>query len=282
MYRNASWGALGVSVGFEEGLDLARRHGFEAADSPVAEAADRLDAGTLPELAAQYASRGLRPGPWGLPLRWQGSEDDWRADLERLPRLARAAHALGTDRCCTWVPSWSDTRAWDENWRFHLARFRPAAQALADYGCRLGLEFIGTPTLRVGKAHTFIHTCAAMLELCAEIGPNVGLLLDAWHWYTSGGAAADLTGLTNADVVHVHVNDAPADVAVDAQLDGRRCLPCDTGVIDLALFMHHVRRLAYDGPVTVEPFNQELRQLAPEAAAERTAHSLDALLALAP
>lgn len=75
-----------------------------------------------------------------------------------------------------------------------------------------------------------------MLELCDTVGANVGLLLDAWHWYTSGNDKADLELLTAKDVVDVHVNDAPAGVPIDEQVDGVRCLPGETGVIDLNTF----------------------------------------------
>lgn len=61
-----------------------------------------------------------------------------------------------------------------------------------------------------------------MLELCDAVGPNVGLLLDAWHLYTSGHDPADLELLSNQNVVDVHVNDAPAGVAVDDQVDSVR------------------------------------------------------------
>ncbi|NUQ00153.1 MAG: sugar phosphate isomerase/epimerase, partial [Armatimonadetes bacterium] len=112
------------------------------------------------------------------------------------------------------------------------------------------------------------------------IGPNVGLLLDAWHWYTSGGDESQLAGLTNQDVVNVHVNDAPAGVDRDEQRDNVRLLPAASGVIDIATFMKHLDRMGYDGPVTVEPFNQELREMDDRAAAERTKASLDTIFAL--
>ena len=74
-----------------------------------------------------------------------------------------------------------------QNFAFHRDRLRPAAQILADKGISLGLEFLGPKTLRDGKPFEFIHTIEGMLELCDAIGTgNVGLLLDAWHWYTSG------------------------------------------------------------------------------------------------
>ena len=113
---------------------------------------------------------------------------------------------------------------------------------------------------------------------------NVGLLLDAWHLYTSGGSVADLEQITAQDIVTVHVNDAPAGIPVDEQIDNVRCLPMETGVIDLQAFMRKLAELGYDGPVTTEPFSRSLNALAvqdPVAAAERTSQSMDQMWAAA-
>lgn len=281
MFRNASWGAIGVRVGFEEGLDLAREIGFEGADVPVHTAAEYLEGAGAAAFAALYADRGLKLGSWGLPVNWRGDKDKWRADLEAFPRLCAAAQAVGAPRCATWIPPSSNELDFAANFAFHVERFTPVAAILGDHGCRLGLEFIGPKTLRAGAAHEFVYDLPGMMQLCRAIGPNVGLLLDCWHWYTSGGTAEQLAGLTAADVVLVHVNDAPAGVPLDQQIDNQRCLPVATGVIDSATFMRALRRMAYDGPVSCEPFNAELNAMEDRAAAARVKESLDTLFALA-
>jgi sugar phosphate isomerase/epimerase len=77
--------------------------------------------------------------------------------------------------------------------------------------------------------------------------------------------------------VHVHVNDAPAGVAVDQQVDNRRQLPATSGVIDLKGFINALVKIGYDGPVEVEPFDQELRQKDQPAILRATADSLQRL-----
>jgi sugar phosphate isomerase/epimerase len=109
-----------------------------------------------------------------------------------------------------------------------------------------------------------------MLEMAAEIGPNVGVLLDCWHWYTSGGTTKDIRGLRPAQVVYVHVNDAPAGVPVDAQVDNVRALPGETGVIDIAGFLRALEAIGYDGPVTPEPFSKGLAGLPSDEARLQT------------
>jgi sugar phosphate isomerase/epimerase len=179
------------------------------------------------------------------------------------------------------MPSGSDERSFQENFDWHVARLRPIAEVLRDEGCQFGIEFIGPKTYRAAFRHEFIHTLDGVMELVAAIGTgNVGVMLDSWHLYTSGGTFADLERLTNHDVVVVHVNDAPAGIARDEQIDTVRTLPMETGVIDLVGFMRALREMGYDGPVMPEPFSQRINDLAatdPEAAAREAARSMDAL-----
>jgi len=116
----------------------------------------------------------------------------------------------------------------------------------------------------------------AMLALGAAIGTgNVGLLLDAWHWYTAHATLDDLKQLAKEDVVYIHINDAPAGIAVDDQIDNVRCLPGETGVIPLVEFLRILDGIGCDAPVTPEPFSQKVRGLPPLEAAKMTAEALD-------
>ncbi len=57
------------------------------------------------------------------------------------------------------------------------------------------------------------------------------------------------------------LNDAPAGIAVDEQMDNSRELPAATGVIDLKGFLGALVKIGYDGPVRAEPFNQPLNRM---------------------
>jgi sugar phosphate isomerase/epimerase len=137
------------------------------------------------------------------------------------------------------------------------------------------LEFVGPKTSRAKRTYRFLYTLEGMLALAAAIDTgNVGLLLDLWHLYTAHGSNDQVLELTNADVVVVHVNDAPAGVPIDDQLDNVRALPGETGVMDIAGFMAALQAIGYDGPVTAEPFSQRVRELPAEQAVAVTAASM--------
>jgi len=208
-------------------------------------------------------------------------DETWRAELADLPALAELGRALGCTRTCTVLPSGSGERPYDENFAWTVERLRPIAEALRGQDCRLGIEFLGPKTLRARQAHEFIYTLGGLMELAGAIGTgNVGLLLDAWHLYTSGGEIAELDRITARDVVAVHVNDAPPGIPLDEQIDNVRALPMETGVMDLPGFMGKLGAMGYDGPVTAEPFSRRVNDLAatdPGAAVAETARAMDAL-----
>jgi sugar phosphate isomerase/epimerase len=165
-------------------------------------------------------------------------------------------------RVATWLSPSHASLTYVANFRRHAQRLREAAKVLADHGIRLGLEYVGPKTSWSAGRFPFIHTMAEMKDLIAEIGgTNVGFLLDCWHWYTAQETRADLLSLRNEDVVCVHVNDAPAGVPVDQQVDNRRDLPAATGVIDLKAFLGALVEIGYDGPILAEPFRADLRRL---------------------
>jgi len=272
MFPNLSPGAIGIKTDLAGAVALAARHGWPGCDLPVVEAARLAAERSADAVAAIYADAGVRPGGWGLPINWREPYD--KAALAALDTHAAVAAKLGCIRAYTWLMPASNDRPFRENFAFHVGQLRPVAEVLAAHGCRLGLEFVGPRTMRASYRYGFIYSPEAMLGLAKAIGPNVGLLLDAYHWYTAVGAACDIRGLRADDIVYVHVSDAPAGTPVEAQLDQVRRLPGATGVIDIAGFLRALREIGYDGPVTPEPLGESLATLPADEACRITRDSM--------
>ena len=282
MFASFNPGHVGITVSLREGLALAERHGFGGYDAQLAALHGEVASQGAAAVRDQFIQHGLRPGAWNLPfMLYHVTEVEWRDWLGKLPPLLASARVLGALRAGMWILPGSDERAFDDNFAFHVARFQPVARLLADHGIRLGLEFIGPETVLRKFKHPFIRTITATLQLAHAIGPNCGLLLDAWHWHCAGGTREDLRGLTRDLLVHVHVDDAPAGVPRSELIDNRRKLPCTTGVIDIDGFMQALADAGYDGPVTAEPFDPEVSALPAEEAAARTAKATRAAVARA-
>jgi sugar phosphate isomerase/epimerase len=263
-----------VSLELEPAARMASRLGFEGVHINLP---DDMEAGPQ-RLRALLEELRLRPAGFGLPVNFRGDEETFRKDLSLLEPRVAAAVAAGFERCSTYIWSWSDDRDFKANFEMHRLRLGECARVLAAHGCRLGLEFLGPRTLRDGRRYGFIHTLPGMLELADAIGTgNVGLLLDAWHWYTAGHAVEDITRCDERQIVTVHVNDAPAGIPVDQQVDTVRCLPGESGVIDLAAFMGALQTIRYPGPVIVEPFSERVKRMSPNEALAATKASLDSI-----
>ena len=281
MYTTIGPEALGIrGLSLSEAIALARDAGFAGLAFDIRLAAQAVDERGLGAVLEEFSQAGVRPAHWNLPVAWR-DDATWEADLRDLPRLAAVGRELGATRTATYMPSGSDERPFGENFDWHVARLRPIAEALHDQGCRFGIEYIGPKTYRAAFRHEFIHTLDGLMDLIGAIDVDaVGVMLDSWHLFASGGSLPDLNRLGNEDVVVVHVNDAPAGMAWDDQIDTVRALPMETGVIDLAGFMQALQRLGYDGPVMPEPFSQRVNDVAasdPLAAAREAARAMDAL-----
>jgi sugar phosphate isomerase/epimerase len=280
MLKNLNAGAIGIhNLSLADTIALAQTAGFAGIDFDIRAAAALAGERGVAYVRDLFAQHNVQPGQWGLPVAW--NQERWQADLAELPRLAALGAELGCRRTATWCPSWSENRDYAENYQWHIARYRPIAEILRDHGCTLGIEFLGPKTLWVAQPYRFITSMGEMLQLAADIGTgNVGLLLDAYHFYTSGDGMSALDTLTAADVVVVHINDALADIPREELPDTQRCLPLETGVIDLVSFMRKLAELGYDGPVTTEPFSQRINSLAaddPQAAAQEVFQAMDRL-----
>jgi sugar phosphate isomerase/epimerase len=276
-FKNFAPGHIGVRANQQQSLEYAVKYGFEGI-TPSADEFENKSASEISEWLQLMKEKGIRYGAGGLPVEFRRDEERFKNDLARLPRQAELLKQLGVTRVATWITPGSRELTYLQQFKLLTHRFRQVAKVLKDNDIRLGLEFVGPRTSRSRSRFAFISTHIEMMELVEAIGTgNVGLLLDSWHWYTSHGTVNELLKLSNNDVVHVHVNDAPAGIDVDQQVDNRRELPATTGVIDLKGFINAMVKIGYDGPVECEPFNRELRQMEPDAAVQKTSESLNRL-----
>ena len=273
-YKNLGPGHLGVRANQQQALDYAAKYGFDGITPNFGEFERQSDS-EIGAWVEKMKAKGVRYGTSGLPVEFRRDEAAFQAGMAKLPKQAALLRQLGVTRVATWILPGHRELTYMQNFKRHERRLREAAKVLRDNDLRLGLEFVGPRTSRARNRFPFICTQRGMTELVDAIGTgNVGLLMDSWHWYTSHGTVDELLALSNKDIVHVHVNDAPDGVPVDQQIDNRRKLPVTTGVIDMKGFINALVKIGYDGPVECEPFDQELRQMEDSAAVQKTSDAL--------
>ncbi len=282
MTLNLMCGMIGVSANQTEAIDLAYRHGFQSVEA-YGDYLSSLSGEQMDQLKGEMQKKGVVFGAASLPVDFRGDEARFEEGLKRLPKIAAGLHRAGVERVGTWIMPGDPHLTYLQNFKQHARRLRAIAQILKDHGQRFGLEYVGTMTLRNSRKYPFVHTLAETNELIVEIGTgNVGFVLDTWHWWTAGDTEADILSLTNKDVVAVDLNDAPANLPKEQQVDGRRELPAATGVIDVASFLNALVKIGYDGPVRAEPFNKALNDLDNEAACAATISALKKALSRIP
>jgi sugar phosphate isomerase/epimerase len=247
-------------VGWPAQIDLAAQVGFPAVDVNVTGAVKDGFAPTRDHLK----TKNVRPGVMSFPVEFRKDEEAFKKDLDQLEASAQMAAALGCPRMATWILSSSDLPK-DENRRLHKRRLGAAANILARSHVRLGLEFLGPLHIRKQRPHEFIWRMHEMLEFARECGPNVGLLLDAWHWHHAGATVADILKAGREGIVHVHFNDA-AQQAPEEVKDNERLMPGE-GVINLTAFLQALQKTGYRDGASVEVFGRGLKDMPVEEAA---------------
>lgn len=258
MQKSLNGGAVHISIPtLERGLELCRLGGFDSlAMSPA------LIAGRDPsEVKRLMTEAGVTCGAWGVPFNWRGSIEEHLAGLEEFRRQAAIMASVGVTRCATWILPGSNEMNFDEFGAFHVSRLTPVAAVLKENGMSFGMEFIGPKTLRDSFRYPWVYTMNEMLRVGSEIGSNVGVLLDLWHLYTSGGTIEEVCKVQESKISLVHINDAPLGIERDDLVDNKRGLPGSTGVMPLKEFMGALREIGYSGPVEAEPFDDTLKEL---------------------
>jgi sugar phosphate isomerase/epimerase len=247
MLRGLTRAGLGEVSEDKRLIERAAENGFQAVEI---DAAGLIETYGLEGARELLNSNGMAMGAFDLGVDWRSSEDDFLGSLALLEARAKAAALLGCDTCCTYIlPS---TDASPAVLAIHaVRRLRKCADIIGACGMKLGLEFVGPHHWRTAFKHPFIHTMEDTLAFMDAIDrPNIGLLLDCYHWHTNGLTTLDIERLSASQIVYVHINDAKP-MAVEQLLDNDRLYPGE-GVIDLSGFLGSLRKIGYTGVVAQE------------------------------
>jgi len=260
MYLSLNSTLVADRVPWPEFARLAANVGFGGVDVSTSGAVkEGLEATRL--LLAQTK---LMPAVAGFPVEFRKDDATFRRDLANLESAAPFVAAIGCPRMNTYFLS-SSERPKAEQRKIYKDRLRPAADILARSHVRLGLEFLGPLHLRKMFPYEFIWRMDEMLEFAKEIGPNVGLELDSWHWHHAGATVKDIIAAGKENIINVQVNDSPA-LPPDKIRDDERLMPGE-GIIDLVSFFGALREIGYDQGISPEVFGRGLKNLPPEEGA---------------
>jgi sugar phosphate isomerase/epimerase len=272
MFKSLNTSMVGIRATCAETLALAQRHGFGGVDLNLRD----VQKEGLADLAGRLAAHGLRAGVAGglLPGRLAVDAAEWDGALATLPSLASQAQAAGFRRTTIVLLPFHETLPFEACLALCVTRLRQVAAVLGDHGLAVGVEYVSQRTRRAGQPHTFVHDLAGTLGMIDAVGaPNVGILLDSFHWHCAGESLEALRALPPGRIVAVHLADAP-DRPLAEQVAFERALPGE-GVADLRGFCAAVRATGYDGPAACEPFCKAFNDLPADTVADRVGVALD-------
>lgn len=280
MKIDLNFGKLGMRCDQKLAIELAAKNGFQSVSGDSGQIT-RMSNSELDDVNALREKNNLLWGACGLPVDFRSSDERLGDGLEELRKVGPKLKHLGIQRMTTWISPSHGELTYMQNFKRHAVRLKQIDAVLAEFDIHLGLEYVGTQLLRFNRKHPFIHTSAEVLELIhATGGSHLGVLLDSWHWWTSGESVADLKKLEKSRIVSAEINDAPGGLAREQQKDNDRRLPATTGVLPLKDFLSAVDSTGFDGPLMVEPFYPPLRKMPVEKAAAEVAASLKRSIAL--
>jgi sugar phosphate isomerase/epimerase len=231
---------------------LASKLGYGGVDvnfnAAKAEGADATKA-MLKSLQLRAAVSGL-PVPYASP-----DEAAYQEALKQLDENAAFANGIGLNRMMV-VLSPASQMPKEERRTFLKDRLAPVAEILGRHQIRLGLEFLGVLSMRTSpkSPHPFIWTLPETVAFAKECGPNIGAVLDAWHWHLSGGSVSDILAAGKAAIVHIHISDAKPAPAEDIR-DNHRHMPGE-GSIDLVGFLQALKKIGYTDGISPEPLGR--------------------------
>ena len=276
MFKNLSASALGISGHQSEIIELALTYGFRGIDVNIEEFTTRVKDHGMPYARRLIDSARVQVGRFQLPINWESEEGVFQKELERLPGIAEAAGEVGCTRCIATIHPASDQRPYHENFEFHRRRLADICKKLEPLGIRLGIGFRGAENLRKGQAFQFIHDFDALSLLVNMVGaPNVGVLLDGWDLYVSGGSIDTIRGLSAEQIVAVQLADLPADEPLSSATETHRLLPGTTGRIDSSAILALLHEKGYDGPVTAKVSRKALTTTRRDEIVRETGAALD-------
>ncbi|MBC8136629.1 MAG: sugar phosphate isomerase/epimerase [Fibrella sp.] len=260
-------------------VDLAARHGFSGVDTGAGAAKQLVE--TLGDVSAAndyLLEKSVALATFGLDVQWRNTDEAFGEGIAKLPAQAELMASLGCTRCLTWMLPSSDVPQ-DEWIARTIRRFTEVGKIFGDSDIRFGLEWVGPHHLRANGANAAgpyetVYDIPTTLDLIQQIGlDNIGLLVDSYHCYTTGAGEAEVAALTDAQIVHVHINDAPKGVGPAGAKDGERLLPGE-GEINLDGFLRGLKTAGYSGYIAAEILAPQ--DLAPNAeeAADRVRTSL--------
>ncbi len=250
-------GATTMTSDLETDVAVSAYAGFRALEVWAAKVDRYLKSHALSELEGLFESKNV------MPLTLNSIEfiafrgGNYHLIQARCHELCRIAAAIGCPTVVV-VPSPTPDRemSWDQVVNEYVRVLRDLSDIARGYNVRLAFEFLGFGWCSV-------RTPRAAFEIVQKTDrDNIGMTIDAAHFYGGGGLMAELSQLDPERIYTFHLDDVE-DTPKEAITDATRVLP-GRGVVPLDLICSRLKGIGYDGPCSIELFRPEYWQWDPK------------------
>jgi 2-keto-myo-inositol isomerase len=255
--------ATTMTSNIETDIAISAGAGFKALEVWAKKVDDYLATHSLSDLHALFVKHDLMPLALSSLefIAFRGSE--YAQIQSRLHQLGKIAQAIG---CPTVVVVPSPTPDRNLSWAEIVAEYVKVLRDLSDiaslYNIQLSFESLGFGWCSV-------RTPRAAFEIVQKVDrANVGLTVDAAHFYGGGGLMSELDQLDSKRIFAFHLNDLE-DTPKEAISDGTRLMP-GLGVVPLEEICARLKRIGFDGPCSVELFRPEYWNWDPQKVATQS------------
>ena len=266
-------GATTMKASLVEDIRAASAAGFDCLEIWAAKLRKFLQSGTTADLKSLFEEHGLEP--YSINSIESITFRDMAAHarlLEECEELCRVASEINCPYVVV-VPSplpedKSQSDALEESVRV----LEELGRIAEGHNVALAFEFLGQP-------HCSVQTLAQAAEIVEQLArPNVGLVLDSFHFYAGGSRIESIDALDAQKLFIFHINDAE-DLPREQLEDSHRLLP-GLGILPLKEIIGALRRINYDRVTSVEIFRPEYWERdAQELAREARAATIQVLAA---
>jgi len=258
-------GATTMNADLETDIRAASSAGFDYLEIWASKLGAFLKSRSTSDLSHLFVTHGLIPYSINSIERITFRDDaGHRALLDECEELCRIAQAI---RCpyVVVVPSPAPKDVLRSDVISESAGvLQELASMAAQHNVALAFEFLGQPDCSV-------QTLALADEIIKKVNhPNVGLVIDSFHFYAGGSTIESIEALDAERLFIFHINDAE-DLPREQLEDRHRLLP-GLGILPLKQIIQALKGIGYNRVASVEIFRPEYWQRNPLQLA-RDAHA---------
>jgi len=235
-------------VSLMEKIEAAANAGYDAIELWINEIEKyEQDGGQPEELGALIKSKGLYvPNVIGLWDCMPMDDEAFSASLNATKNRMRLSAAAGSRHVAAIpVPDREDF-----DLKTGIKRYKELLKiGREEYGIIVAFEFVGffKGIHRMGQA--------AGIALDTD-DPDACLIMDSFHLYRGGSGFKGIKHLNGTFIADFHINDVPQEPARETLRDKNRIYPGD-GILPLVQLLKDLKDIGYQGPLSLEIFNEE-------------------------